>query len=94
VVLEALACGRPVITTRFNGAGELMEGGREGLLLDSPAEIDRLTEAMRHLLDADRRAAMGRAARQTAEQHSLQRNFREMMAVFERALARKEALKG
>ena len=94
VVLEALACGRPVITTRFNGACELMEDGREGLLLDSPAEIDRLTEAMRHLLDADRRAAMGRAARQTAEQHSLQRNFREMMAVFERALARKEALKG
>jgi len=42
VVLEALACGRPVITTRFNGASELMEDGREGCLLDSPTETDRL----------------------------------------------------
>ena len=94
VVLEAMACGRPVITTRFNGASELMEDGCEGLILDSPAQVDRLAEAMTHLLDPDRRAAMGRAARKTAEQYSLERNFREMMAVFEQAVARKEALKG
>jgi UDP-glucose:(heptosyl)LPS alpha-1,3-glucosyltransferase len=94
VVLEALACGRPVITTRFNGAAELMEDGREGLVLDTPAEIERLADAMSRLMDGNRRAAMGLAARATAERHSLDRNFREMMAVFERAVARKEALNG
>jgi UDP-glucose:(heptosyl)LPS alpha-1,3-glucosyltransferase len=94
VVLEALACGRPVITTRLNGASELMEDGREGLVLDTPAEVERLADAMSRLMDGDRRAAMGRAARETAEQHSLERNFRQMMAVFEQAVARKEALKG
>ena len=93
VVLEALACGRPVITTRFNGASELMEDGREGLVLDSPAEIDLLAEAMRRLLEPDLRARMGRAAGETARQHSLDRNFREMMAVFEKAAAQKEAAK-
>ena len=91
VVLEALACGRPVITTRFNGASELMEDGREGLILDTPADIDALAEAMRELLDADLRRRMGRAARETAELHPIERNFEEMMAVFEEAAARKEA---
>ena len=91
VVLEALACGLPVITTRFNGASELMQDGRDGLILDSPAEIERLAHALVCLMDAHLRADMGRAARATAEQHSIERNFREMMAVFEKAAARKEA---
>jgi len=91
VVLEALACGRPVITTRFNGASELMQDGREGLVLDTPAEIERLAHALVCLMDANLRADMGRAARTCAEQHPLERNFREMMAVFEKAAARKEA---
>jgi len=90
VVLEALACGRPVITTRFNGASELMEDGRDGLLIDAPSEIDRLADAMRQLLDRDTRCRMARAARETAEQHSIERNFKEMMAVFEKAAARRE----
>ncbi|MEA3366642.1 MAG: glycosyltransferase family 4 protein [Planctomycetota bacterium] len=92
VVLEAMACSRPVVTTRFNGASELMENGREGVVLDSPTEIERLTEALRALLAPDLRRRMGEAAREVAEQHTIERNFREMMAVFETAAARKEAL--
>ena len=36
VVLEALACGLPVITTAQNGAGELMTDGREGYVSPRP----------------------------------------------------------
>jgi len=90
VVLEALACGRPVITTRFNGASELMADGREGVVLDAPDEIGRLHEALARLLDADLRQRMGAAGRATAEQHPIERNFDEMMAVFSIAAARKE----
>ncbi|HUU30562.1 MAG TPA: glycosyltransferase family 4 protein [Phycisphaerae bacterium] len=90
VVLEALACGRPVITTRFNGAAELMEDGREGFLLDAPDQTDRLAEAMKRLLDPALRARLGAAARLAVEPYSIQRNFREMMAVLERAAALKE----
>jgi hypothetical protein len=46
---------------------------------------------MRRLLDVDVRQRLGLAARRTAEQHPLERNFREMLAVFEKAAARKEA---
>lgn len=92
VVLEALACGRPVVTTRFNGASELMEDGREGIVLDRPDEIQPLTEALETLLDPSVRERMGRAARETGELYPLRRNFQEMLAVFETAAARKEAL--
>lgn len=37
VVLEALASGLPVITTRQNGAAELMESGRQGSTSKRPA---------------------------------------------------------
>ena len=90
VVLEALACGRPVVTTRFNGAGELMEDGREGFVLDSPLQADLLTDAMRRLLDPALRERMGTAAHETAKQYPIERNFREMMAVFEKAAERKK----
>ena len=47
VVLEALACGLPVITTAQNGAGELMSNGRQGYVLSAPepqAELIALSD--------------------------------------------------
>ena len=90
VVLEALACGLPVITTRFNGAGELIEDGREGFVLDSPADVGRLAETMERLLAPGLQGPMGEAARRTAEQYPIERNFREMLEVFTRVAGSKE----
>lgn len=93
VVLEAWACGLPVITSRYTGSGELMKEGREGFLVDSPAAIDTLTARMLELFDADRRADMGRAGRVLAERHTQEENFRQLMAVFQQA-ARPAAAEG
>ncbi len=46
-VLEALAAGKPVITTKFNGAVDLFMADRHGKVFDSPDDIDSLTEAIR-----------------------------------------------
>jgi UDP-glucose:(heptosyl)LPS alpha-1,3-glucosyltransferase len=47
-ILEALAMGKPVITTRFNGATDLFTDGRHGKVIDSPDNIQALAEAIRH----------------------------------------------
>ncbi len=66
VTLEASASALPVITTRYNGAAELMTEGKEGFLLDHPADVSALATRMQALLDPARREAMGAAGRAMA----------------------------
>lgn len=66
VVLEALACGLPVITTRNNGAGELMHPPAEGHVIDDPHDSAMLAAKLMDLLDPNRRASCSQAARMTA----------------------------
>jgi len=54
--LEALAAGRPVITTRANGFCEIMENGRTGTIVDDPRDIDGLDAALQFWSDPARRA--------------------------------------
>ena len=50
--------GKPVITTRFNGAIDLFTDGRHGKVIDSPDNIQALAEAIRHFaITANIRAA-------------------------------------
>jgi len=46
VVLEALACGVPVIATRVEGTPEVIRHGREGLLA-RPQDADSIADAIR-----------------------------------------------
>ncbi len=91
VVMEALACGLPVITTRYNGAAEVMHPPREGFVLDDPHNLDQLAGAMKQLLDPARRTACAQAARRTAAQWTFEHHYRQMLAVFAEAAARKHA---
>ncbi|GAG80197.1 unnamed protein product, partial [marine sediment metagenome] len=45
-ILEALAAGKPVITTRFNGATDLFVNNRHGKVLDAPEDVPALAEAI------------------------------------------------
>lgn len=62
VIPQALACGRPVITTRESGASELVRDGETGFVV-AARDVDTLIDRLRLLhADADLRERTGRAA--------------------------------
>jgi glycosyltransferase involved in cell wall biosynthesis len=64
VVIEALACGKPVIATAVGGIPEIIEDGRNGILVQ-PDDPSALAAAIRRLFgDANLRERLGRAGRQ------------------------------
>jgi len=91
VVLEALACGLPVITTRYNGASELLSPPREGFVTEDPHNQEHLAWCMSQFLDPIRRATCAQAARRTASQWTFDLHYRQLLQVFTEAAARKRA---
>ncbi len=81
--------GLPVVTSLFNGAGELITEGKHGFLVNDPGNAEELAEALRPLLDEHVRDRMGRAARQLAMNHSLERNCQEIVAIYEEIAGRR-----
>jgi glycosyltransferase involved in cell wall biosynthesis len=67
VVLEAMAMGVPVVATRVGGLLELVEPGRNGLLVepDSVADLARAVERL--LADSAQRSHLATEARRTIE---------------------------
>jgi UDP-glucose:(heptosyl)LPS alpha-1,3-glucosyltransferase len=91
VVLEALACALPVVTTRVNGASELLHPPQEGYVIKDPHDHDHLACCLWQLLDPARRAACAQAARRAATQWTFEHHYRQLLAVFTEAAARKHA---
>jgi len=87
VLRGALAAGRPVVTTRFNGAAELLTPGREGFVVEDPRDVPALADALARLFDPALRARMSAAARALAERCTSERNFEEVCAVLKSCCA-------
>lgn len=79
-ILEALATGRPVITTDMPGCREPIEEGRNGFLVP-PRDADALADAMERFLDRPALLRpMGEAARQVAvEIYDVERVNRQLL---------------
>jgi UDP-glucose:(heptosyl)LPS alpha-1,3-glucosyltransferase len=60
-VLEALACGLPVVTSRRCGAGELVVAHDAGVVCDA-VDVAAIAEGMRGLLDPAQRSSMAARA--------------------------------
>jgi UDP-glucose:(heptosyl)LPS alpha-1,3-glucosyltransferase len=62
VVLEALACGTPVVTTATNGAAEFLTPGENGDIISQPDDIAGMGEALAIFLDRGQDSQTRRAA--------------------------------
>lgn len=65
VIVEALACGTRVITSRLAGAAVAVGEGKTGELLDDPTDVNEIAEKLRHVCGnghLDREAVAGSVA--------------------------------
>ncbi len=85
-VAQALACGRPVITTRHTGAAEVIADGQNGYVLE-PRDVDGLVDRLR-LLARDEAVLqrMGAAAPQAVAHLGNPQLAANMAAMYARVL--------
>jgi glycosyltransferase involved in cell wall biosynthesis len=81
-VIEAMACGKPVIVSQAGGAAELFTPNVDGIGVP-PGDADQLAAAMVKLAgDSDLRGQLGANARRTVEQRFDQRQLPQRVAAF------------
>lgn len=82
-VAEAMACGKPVVTTDCSSLPELVIDGKGGYLCPMD-DVSAFAEAIRHLAeDEDLRARMGRFNRQRVMDHfTIEKMTREYLRVY------------
>jgi glycosyltransferase involved in cell wall biosynthesis len=84
VLVEALACGVPVVATDVGGVTELVTDGAEGIVIP-PRDPDAIADALAtQWHDPGLRARMGAAGRETVrDRFTLERHVREFQALYE-----------
>ncbi len=89
-ILEAMAMGKPIISTRVGGIPEAVRHGINGLLVP-PADTHALVEAIGELLALEeKRLAMGRQSRKIAEHRFSHTNMiSQMQSFFHQVLTNK-----
>jgi len=68
-VMEAMAAGLPIVSTGVGGVPDLMESGKEGILVQ-PGDVQGLSDSMTFLLqNRELRKCLGTAAARRAKEH-------------------------
>jgi D-inositol-3-phosphate glycosyltransferase len=87
VILEAMASGLPVVSTKCGGPDAIVVEGRTGFLVPV-RDAGALSEALEKLVRCEeQRRQMGRSGRKAAEDHfSAQKTMKVFLSEYERAL--------
>jgi len=82
-LMEGMACGLPVVSTKMSGIPELVDSGLNGILVP-PRDSEAIAKALETLAkDKNLRAAMGRAGREkVAREFNLRQNAEELLDLF------------
>jgi len=90
-IIEAFACGLPVIASKLGAMAEIIEDGRTGLLFE-PGNPEDLAAKVEWLLSHPQELArMSKEARAEYEaKYTAERNYEMLMAIYHRALGRQE----
>jgi glycosyltransferase involved in cell wall biosynthesis len=88
-LFEAMAAGRPIVSTAVDGCREILEDGSNGLLVP-PGDAAALAGGLdRVLADAALREALGRQALEDSRRYDVQRCVEQMEALYDELLGEK-----
>ncbi|MBL7169818.1 MAG: glycosyltransferase family 4 protein [Candidatus Aenigmarchaeota archaeon] len=88
VILEAMASGISVITSKYAGATELIDNMKDGIILEDPKDYNKIADKINYLLnDKKRMKTMGKRARKKAEKYSWNAAAEKMLKVFKKSLS-------
>jgi UDP-glucose:(heptosyl)LPS alpha-1,3-glucosyltransferase len=88
-VLEAMACGLPVVVSRRAGSAEVVTPGRNGAIVDAPEDPAALAAALQPFLDPALREKAGRRAREEAEKHDWKPQLETVLGVYREVIEEK-----
>ena len=94
VVLEGMVAGLPCVTTRWDGAAEMIRQGENGFILSDPGEVERLAEIVLMLRDGGVRKPIGEAASAVSEAVSMARHAAQMEGLYEKLAAAPQIVRG
>jgi glycosyltransferase involved in cell wall biosynthesis len=87
-LVEAFACGLPVVSTAQGATGEVVENGRTGMCVEAGNPRDLRDTVKSAMENPERLEALGRNARREYElKYTSEQNFRQLTAIYERVLA-------
>ena len=92
VCLEALACGLPVITTKSNGAAEIIEEGKNGHVIEDARDKEEISRKISLFLSKDVREEMRNHAAASARPYTAAENAQKTLALYEKVFTKKKAL--
>ena len=90
-ILEAIAMGKPVITTKFNGATDLFVNNRHGKVIDRPENINALADAINYFTNTNniQKASEAIAADKIKEQISIRRVAKQLISLYDKILQKR-----
>jgi glycosyltransferase involved in cell wall biosynthesis len=93
-IIEAFACGVPVIASRLGAMQELVEHGRSGLLF-RPGDVDDLARTMGLAWEqGEYMIRLGDQARKEYEaKYTAAANYRQLMSIYEKVIAKRSGLR-